>query len=147
MVGGAVGFGVGVLGFPFFEDGAQFGLGAEESDSLAAVAHAGFEDPPFSIRGVFVLVAGEALVELVGFEEGFIEEFGVVEFEIDCWFDMVLQDTFGMLGEPGRDSMCEVVLPDQSFADDVRVGEGGRGMGEQVVKVKRFIGDDLQDGA
>ena len=49
---------------------------------------------------------------------------------------MILQDAVGILCEPGGDGVCEEVLPDQSFADDVSIGDGGRGMGEQVVKVK-----------
>lgn len=101
VVVGGVGFGVGLLGVPFFEDGAELVFAAEEADSLAAVAHAGFEDPPLSLLGVFVFITGEALVEFVGFEKGFVEEFGVVEFDIDSWFDMVLQETLGILCEPG----------------------------------------------
>ena len=80
--GFGVGVGVGGVGFPFFEDVAQFFFCAEEADALAAIAHAGFENPPFAILGFFVLVSGKGLVELVGFEEGFVEEFGVVEFEV-----------------------------------------------------------------
>ena len=144
-------FGIGVwgVGFPFFEDGAQFVFAAEEADALAAVAHAGFEDPPF-----FVLRVGgeggvsrEAFVELVGFDEGFVEEFGVVELEVWGWFYVVFEDAGRVFGEPGGDGVGEPVFPDEGFADDIGVCEGGMGMGHQVVEVEGFVGSYLEEAS
>jgi len=73
---------VGSVGFPFLEDGAEFVFAAEEADAVPAVAHAGLEDPPLTVLGGEGGVEGEALVELVGFEEGVVEEFGVVELDV-----------------------------------------------------------------
>ena len=78
------------------EDLAEFGLGAEEADALTAVAHAGFENPPFAVAGRFWGVAGKAFVELVRFEEGVVEEFGVVEFEDDGRYGVGFEGTVGV---------------------------------------------------
>lgn len=48
---------------------------------MPAVAHAGLEDPPLTVLRGKVGVVGEALVELVGFEEGLVKEFHVIELE------------------------------------------------------------------
>ena len=37
------------IGFPFLEDESQLFFAAEEPDALAAIAHAGLEDPPLAI--------------------------------------------------------------------------------------------------
>lgn len=66
--------------FPFLEDGSELSFAAEQSNSLPAVAHAWFQNPPFLVDPC--RVAGEALVQLVGFEQGFVEELGIVEFEV-----------------------------------------------------------------
>lgn len=96
------------VGFPLFEYGAQFLFTAKETDTLPAVAHAGFQDPPlFLCFFTFheASVSGEAFVELVGFYERFLEEFCVVEFEVGRGFDVVFQDTIGMFGKPRGDSV------------------------------------------
>ena len=81
-----------------FEDLTEFRFGAEEADALTAVAHAGFENPPFAVDARFGGVTGEAFVELVGFEEGVVEEFCVVEFEGDGWYGMGFEGTVGVFG-------------------------------------------------
>lgn len=60
-VGAFIG-GVGSAGFPSFEDGAEVVLAAEEADAVPAVAHAGLEDPPFTVLRGKSGVVGEALV-------------------------------------------------------------------------------------
>ncbi len=82
IVGGIFVFGAWGFGFPSVEDGAEFVLAAEEADAVPAVAHAGLEDPPLAVLRGKGSVVGEALVELVGFEEGVVEEFGVVELDV-----------------------------------------------------------------
>lgn len=46
---------------------------------------------------------------------------------------MVSQRAGGVFGEPGRDGVREVVFPDEGFADDVGVCEGG-GLARRWVK-------------
>jgi len=82
IVGGIFVFGVWGFGFPSVEDGAEFVLAAEETDAVPAVAHAGLEDPPLTVLRGKGSVVSEALMELVGFEEGIVEEFGVVELDV-----------------------------------------------------------------
>jgi len=82
IVGGIFVFGVWGFGFPSLEDGAEFGFAAEEADAVPAVAHAGLEDPPLAALWGQGGVLDEAFVELVGFEEGVVEEFGVVELDV-----------------------------------------------------------------
>jgi len=37
-----LGLGIWCVGFPFFEDGLEFGFGAEETDAFAAITHSWF---------------------------------------------------------------------------------------------------------
>lgn len=154
-VGGGVGVGVGVevgrIGFPFVEDGAQLGFGAEEPDPLAAVAHAGFEDPPFDVGGVVVIgrasgVSGEAVVQFVELEQGFVEELGVVELEIQGRLHVVAEKGGGVFCAPGQDGVGEIVFADEGFAEKVGVGEGCGGMTEEVGEVDGFVRGDLEEG-
>lgn len=115
--GAALVGGVGSVGFPSFEDGAEFVLAAEEADAVPAIAHAGFEDPPLTIRGGQSGVVGEALVELVGFEESLVEEVGVVELEVEGWLDVVFERAGRVFGEPRGDGVREEVFSDEGFAD------------------------------
>lgn len=119
-----VGFRFGGIGVPFLEDGAELGFGAEEADALAAVAHAGFQDPPFEWTVGCGGVSGEAVVQLVGLEKGVVEELGVVELEIQGWLDVLSEEAGWVFGAPGRDGASEIMLADQGFADDVGVREG-----------------------
>jgi len=82
LVGLVFVFGVWIAGFPFLEDGEEFCFAAEESDAVPTIAHAGLEDPPLTVLGGKGGVVGEAFVEFVGFEEGVVEEFGVVELDV-----------------------------------------------------------------
>ena len=137
------------FGFPFFEDGAQFVFAAEEPNTLPAIAHAGFQDPPFACFCCVVAVRetsvpGKALVQLVGFDEGLVEEFGVVELEVRGGFDVAFEDAVGVFGQPGGDGVGEPVFPDEGFADDVGVCERGSRVGRQVVEIKALVRGDLK---
>lgn len=63
-------------------------------------------------------------MQLVGLEKGVVEEFGVVELEIQGGLDVLSEQAGWVLGAPGRDGAGEIVFADQGFADDVGVGEG-----------------------
>lgn len=108
---------VGSVGFPSLEDGAEFLLAAEQPDALPSIAHAWFKDPPFPILRGKDGVAREALMQLVSFEEGVVEELSVVELEVQGRLDVVSQRAGRVFGEPRGDGVCEVVFPDQRFAD------------------------------
>lgn len=42
--------------------------------------------------------------------------------------------------------MGEIVLADKGFTENVGVGEGGGGMGEEVGEVDGFVRGDLEEG-
>ena len=71
--------------FPFFEDRSQRFFAAEESDALATIAHAGFENPPLAVFACEIRIAGKTLVKLVSFEKGVVEKLGIVELEVQRW--------------------------------------------------------------
>lgn len=119
-----VGVGFGRIGFPFFENGAELGFTADESDPLAAVAHAWFQDPPFLAFGWARGVSGETVVQFVRLNQSFIEEFGVVELEIQGLLYVVSEKVRWVFRAPGRDCVGEIVFADEGFADDVGIREG-----------------------
>ena len=88
---------------------------------------------------------GEAIVEFVGLDQGFVKEFGVVELEIQGGFDVIFQWAGWVFRKPRQDSVSEVVFPNQSFADDVGVCQGCGRISGKVFEIGSFVGGDLED--
>lgn len=91
---------------------------------MAAVAHARFQDPPFPRFGRARRVSGEAVVQLIGLEKSFIQEFGVVELEIQRLLNVLSEKIGWVFCAPGRDCVGEIVFADEGFADDVGIRKG-----------------------
>ena len=118
-----VGFEVGVrlLSFPLFEYVTKFIFGTEETYPLASITHAWLEDPPLPVYRVFLLILSEAILEFVSFKQGFVKEFSIVELEVDCRLDMILEEALRMLDKPARNCIGQEVLSDKSFTDNVGI--------------------------
>lgn len=91
---------------------------------MAAVTHARFEDPPFLGFGWACGVSSEAVVQLIGLEKSVVEEFGVVELEIQGLLYMGSENIGGVFCAPGRDSVGEIMFANEGFADDVGIRKG-----------------------
>lgn len=140
---GAFGVGVGVFGLPFFEDAAQLILGAEQANPLAAVTHAGFQNPPFAIGRFFSGITIEAFVQFISFDERFIEELCVVKFEGERKLDTLFQLAVRVLDQPIVDGPGKVVFADEGFADDEGVSERGGWMSKHVLEIKILVRRNL----
>ena len=86
---------------------------AEQSDALASIAHARFQDPPFPIICVLTFIPCKQIMKLIGFDESFIKEVGVVNFNVNCGRSVVLQLASRIFDKIGLDRVCEKMLPDQ----------------------------------
>lgn len=67
-------------------------------------------------------------------DECIVQEFCIIELEIARRLDVGDEDGRRILNSPVEGGGAQVVLPDQCFADDVGVGEGGGGVLHYVIE-------------
>ena len=83
---------------------------------MAAVAHAGFQDPPFTVFRLEVFVLGEAVGELVGFHQRVVKEFGVVDFELAGFGKGTCKCRGGVFSDMMAERLAKVVLADEGLS-------------------------------
>lgn len=65
-------------------------------------------------------------MQLVNFDERFVQKLYIVELKIQSLLHMVDKRAAArILGAPGRDGVREVMLADQGFADDIGICDAG----------------------
>lgn len=133
------------LGFPFLKNSLELLLRAEEPDSLSSITHPGLQDPPFPFIGFLTLILLEASLQFPGFDEGIVDELGVIDLEMTGRLDVCRKDRGGVFGYPVVGRSGKVMLPDQSLADYVCICERRGGMRHDVLKWEGFVSSYLEE--